>query len=201
MPAPWCFTMSATWLPTSAGNHLVWAIPASRSPTQTGRTGHDAVVRHVAALHAAGGTRLIPHPLAEADIAKLHDQPVADAARAARQAPAARRPRPRPASRSRRSSRTAPAPARPRSSPPRPAPAPSWRGRTPPGAQRSPAACRWRCTALSPRPTPMSKRPSDCTAIAPNRLAATDHSRVIGLVTQGPKRKRCVWSMATAICG
>ena len=56
-------------------------------------------------------------------------------------------------------------------------------------------------TALSPRPTPMSKRPSDCTAKAANRLAATDHSRVIGLVTQGPKRSRRVWSMATAICG
>lgn len=56
-------------------------------------------------------------------------------------------------------------------------------------------------TALSPRPTPMSKRPFDCTAIAPKRLAATDQSRVTGLVTQGPKRSRSVWSMATAICG
>ena len=56
-------------------------------------------------------------------------------------------------------------------------------------------------TELSPRPTPMSKRPSDCTAIAANRLAATDQSRIAGLVTQGPKRSFRVCSMATAICG
>ena len=56
-------------------------------------------------------------------------------------------------------------------------------------------------TALSPRPTPKSKRPSDCTAIAAKRLAATDQSRVTGLVTQGPKRSFWVCSMATAICG
>lgn len=38
-----------------------------------------AVARHVAACRRAGGPRLVPHPLAEADVHELHDQPVADA--------------------------------------------------------------------------------------------------------------------------
>ena len=42
-------------------------------------------------------------------------------------------------------------------------------------------------TALSPRPTPISNLPSDCFAREPKR-GPCDHSRVFGLVTQGPKR-------------
>ena len=54
-------------------------------------------------------------------------------------------------------------------------------------------------TALSPRPTPMSKRPSDCFAREPNIDAATDQSRVLGLVTQGPKRILVVCSINMAM--
>ena len=56
-------------------------------------------------------------------------------------------------------------------------------------------------TALSPRPTPMSKRPFDCSASDPKSEAAADQSRVLGLVTQGPKRSVFVCSMHMAIAG
>ena len=52
---------------------------------------------------------------------------------------------------------------------------------------------------LSPRPTAMSKRPRPMSLSVAKRLAATDQSRTLGLVTSGPKRTRSVCAMQTAI--
>lgn len=54
-------------------------------------------------------------------------------------------------------------------------------------------------TELSPRPTATSSRPSPICTRRAKMLAATDHSRTLGLVTSGPKRSLLVWSRQTAI--